>query len=219
MSVWTIVVAAGSGTRFGGEKQFALIGGERVIDRSVAVAKTASDGVVVVVAPAQLQAVESSIAVDAVVEGGATRSASVRAGLSAVPAAADIIVVHDAARPLASVELYEAVIAAVANGADAAIPGVEVVDTIKRVSRMPTAATSSLIKETVDRSELLAVQTPQAFNAGSLRRAHAADAEASDDAGLIEAAGGVVVAVKGARANQKITLPEDLVAMEAVMNR
>ena len=97
--IWTIVVGGGSGRRFGTPKQYEMIGAERVIDRSVAVAHSVSDGVVVVVPP-QDAVREGAVA------GGATRSDSVRAGLAAVPADATIVCVHDAARPLASPELY-----------------------------------------------------------------------------------------------------------------
>ena len=105
------MVGGGSGRRFGTPKQYEMIGSVRVIDRSVAVARSVSDGVVVVVPP-QDAAREGAVA------GGATRSDSVRAGLAAVPADATIVCVHDAARPLASVELYRRAIAAVHDGAD-----------------------------------------------------------------------------------------------------
>jgi 2-C-methyl-D-erythritol 4-phosphate cytidylyltransferase len=137
------------------------------------------------------------------VAGGATRSASVRAGLGAVPDGATVICVHDAARPLATVELYAAVIAAVDAGADGAVPGLPVGDTIKRIE-------GDTVVETLDRSTLVAVQTPQAFRAAALRAAHAAGGEATDDAALVEAAGGRIVVVAGAPANRKITDVEDL---------
>ena len=111
---------------------------------------------------------------------------------------------HDAARPLASPELYRRVVAAVRNGADAAIPGVAVADTIKVVDA------DGHVVDTPDRSTLVAVQTPQAFRFDALRRAHAAGGEATDDASLIEAIGGTVVVVEGDPGNRKITLPDDL---------
>ena len=167
--IWTIVVGGGSGRRFGTPKQYEMIGSTRVIDRSVAVARSVSDGVVIV-APPQDAAREGAVA------GGATRSDSVRAGLAAVPEDATIIVVHDAARPLASVELYRRAIDAVHSGADAAIPGIPVTDTIKVVA-------DGVVVSTPDRSALVAVQTPQAFRAGVLRAAHEAggDAEGVED--------------------------------------
>ena len=133
MEAWAIVVAGGSGTRFGRPKQYAVLGGRprprlgprrgpgRVPGRGGRAA-----------APSDPPALGRSA--DAVVAGGATRSDSVRAGLAAVPAGAEVIVVHDAARPLASAALWSAVLDAVAAGADAAIPAVPVTDTIKRVA-------------------------------------------------------------------------------------
>ena len=207
MSVWSIVVAAGQGTRFGGPKQYRVVAGQRVLEWSLGAARTASDGVVVVVDPRVATAPEPLA--DAVVAGGATRSASVRAGLAAVPASAEVVVVHDAARPCASPALFAAVVAAVRDGADGAVPGVPVADTVKRVD-----ATGAVLG-TVDRSSLVAVQTPQAFAAETLRRAHAGADHATDDAGLVEAAGGRVVVVPGEASNAKVTQPDDLVVAEA----
>jgi 2-C-methyl-D-erythritol 4-phosphate cytidylyltransferase len=195
--IWTIVVGGGSGRRFGAAKQYELLGDDRVIDRSVAVAREASDGVVVVVPPEDADA-------EGAVAGGATRSESVRAGLAAVPLEATIICVHDAARPLASAALYRRAIAAVCGGADAAIPAIEVADTIKVVA-------DGVVVATPDRASLVAVQTPQAFRAGVLREAHAGGGDATDDAGLVEERGGLVVVVEGESTNRKITMPDDLV--------
>jgi 2-C-methyl-D-erythritol 4-phosphate cytidylyltransferase len=143
---------------------------------------------------------------DAVVTGGATRSASVRNGLAQVPADAEVIVVHDAARPLATPDLFEAVIAAVDDGADGALCAVPLTDTIRLTSG-----------GTVDRAELLAVQTPQAFRAAALRAAHAGGDDATDDAALVEANGGRVVVVSGSPTNVKITHPHDLVVAAALL--
>ena len=194
--IWTIVVGGGSGRRFGASKQYELIGDVRVIDRSVAVARQASHDVVVVVPP------EDAVR-EGAIAGGVTRSDSVRAGLAAVPATATIICVHDAARPLASVELYRRAIDAVRNGADAAIPGVAVSDTIKVVA-------DGIVVSTPDRASLVAVQTPQAFRAAVLREAHETGGDATDDAALVEGLGGVVVVVDGEVPNRKITVPDDL---------
>jgi 2-C-methyl-D-erythritol 4-phosphate cytidylyltransferase len=117
-------------------------------------------------------------------------------------------VVHDAARPLASIRLVEAVVDAVEGGADAAVPALPVVDTLRRRTGGP-----------VDRDGLVAVQTPQAFRAASLRAAHDGDPEATDDAALVEAIGGRVVLVDGEAANFKLTAPEDLAVAEAVIAR
>lgn len=200
--VWSIVVGAGSGARFGGMKQYETLGDTRVIDRSVSVARAVSDGVVVVVPAGDVER-EGGIA------GGASRSESVRNGLAQVPADADIVCVHDAARPFASTDLFEQVIAAVRNGADAAIPAVPVTDTIKIVA----SDGSGTVESTPDRSTLVAVQTPQAFAAVALRKAHELDdgtSTATDDAMLVERAGGVVVVVDGESSNRKITTQDDL---------
>jgi 2-C-methyl-D-erythritol 4-phosphate cytidylyltransferase len=198
--VWAIVVAAGTGERFGEAKQFARLDGARLVDRSVAAASVACDAVVVVLPPGVDWDGEP---VAAAVAGGTTRSASVRAGLAAVPASATVVVVHDAARPCASPELFAAVVAAVRAGADAAVPGLPIADTVKRVD-------GDRITETLARTELVAVQTPQAFAAAALRAAHEAGGDATDDAALVEAAGGRAVVVPGEPANLKITRPEDL---------
>jgi 2-C-methyl-D-erythritol 4-phosphate cytidylyltransferase len=203
-AVWVIVVAAGSGRRFGGAKQYEALAGRRVVDWSLDAARTVADGVVLVVADDHAGDVEP--AADAVVAGAATRSGSVRAGLAAVPASADVIVVHDAARPLADAALFAAVVEAVRAGADAALPGAPVNDTLR-------AHDGGL----VDRDGLVAVQTPQAFGAAALRAAHRAGAEATDDASLVEADGGKVVLVPGSPDNLKITRPTDLVVAEALL--
>jgi len=201
LTVWAIVVAAGSGSRFGGPKQFEELEGRRVVDWALVASRSVADGVVLVV-PADHLEDEAPVA-DAIVAGGATRSASVRAGLDVVPADATVVVVHDAARPFAAPALFEAVVTAVRDGADGAVPGVALADTVKQVRDGQVVAT-------LDRAELVAVQTPQAFAATALRRAHAGAGEATDDAALVEAAGGRVVVVPGDPANTKITLRTDL---------
>ena len=210
MTVWTIVVGAGSGSRYGGAepKQYLTLAGHRVVDWSLVSARSVSDGVVLV-APAD-RVDDPDATAEAIVAGGATRSASVRAGLAAVPLDAEVILVHDAARPLAPPALFESVVAAVRQGADGAVPGLPVTDTIKRVHQ-------GVVVETPDRSTLVAVQTPQAFRAPALRRAHAAGGEASDDAALVEAAGGRVVVVLGDPANRKVTRPGDLDDLVALL--
>jgi 2-C-methyl-D-erythritol 4-phosphate cytidylyltransferase len=195
--IWTIVVAAGSGTRFGSPKQFALINERRIVDWAVETARIASDGVVVVLPADQAQR-EGGVA------GGATRSASVRCGLAAVPKDATIICVHDAARPFASEYLFDEVIDSVCAGADGAVPGLPVVDTIKFIDA------SKVVKSTPDRNQLVAVQTPQAFRANVLRQAHSSNPEGTDDSTLVETQGGKVVVVMGDPLNRKITTPEDL---------
>lgn len=211
-AAWVVVVAAGSGSRFGGPKQWAPLGGRRVIDWTVAGARASSScaGVVVVVPPGQVGRVEIP-GVDAVVAGAATRSGSVRAGLAAVPAAAAVVVVHDGARPLAPATLFDAVVAAVASGADAAIPGLALTDTVKRVTG------DGVVTGTLDRTGLVTVQTPQAFAAPTLRRAHAGSPEATDDGALVEAIGGRVVVVAGHPDNVKLTEVGDLAVAERAL--
>jgi 2-C-methyl-D-erythritol 4-phosphate cytidylyltransferase len=199
--IWTVVVGGGSGRRFGLLKQYEALGDARVIDWSLRVAAAASDGVVVVV-PAEDAEREQAVA------GGDSRSASVRAGLAAVPDEATIVCVHDAARPFATADMFERVCGAVVDGADAAIPGIEVTDTIKVVA--PDGGGVLSVIDTPDRATLVAVQTPQAFRAAALRAAHAAGGEATDDAAMIERSGGRVVVVDGDLMNRKITVPEDL---------
>lgn len=202
--MWTIVVAGGSGRRFGGAKQYETIGDRRIIDASRAVAESCTDGVVLVV-PAEDVDAESGVA------GGSTRSASVSAGLSEVPEDADVVCVHDAARPLAPADLYDRVVSAVVAGADAAVPGVGVTDTIKVIDGSSAdGATMGDVVATPDRSTLVAVQTPQAFRADVLRRAHQVGGDATDDAAMVEAAGGRVVVVEGDPRARKITTRDDL---------
>lgn len=202
--VWTVVVAGGGGTRFGGPKQYVELAGRRTIDWSLAAARSVSDGIVVVVPAADVD--ERIPDADSVVAGGETRSASVRNGLAAVPDDAGVVLVHDAARPAASPALFRAVVEAVRAGGDAVVPGVAVTDSLRRRSG-----------GAVDRDELVAVQTPQGFAAAVLRAAHASGADASDDASLVEAAGGTVEVVLGETTNVKLTHPGDRVALELTL--
>lgn len=200
------MVGGGTGARFGSTKQYEALGSERVIDRSRRIAGSVSDGVIVVV-PAIDAEREGGVA------GGATRSDSVRAGLAAVPADAEIICVHDAARPMASVELYCRVIGALVADTDlaGAVPAVPVADTVKVVD--PRGE----VLATPDRSTLVAVQTPQAFRAAALRAAHAGGGDGTDDAALVERIGGRVATVTGDDTNLKITHPDDLERVRSAM--
>jgi len=190
-------VAAGAGSRFGSPKQFSLINERRIVDWAVETARVSSDGVVVVL-PAEQAVREGGVI------GGATRSASVRNGLAAVPNEATIICVHDAARPFASEFLFDEVINAVCAGADGAVPALPVIDTIKVIDE------NKNVVSTPNRRELVAVQTPQAFRARALRVAHAKNPEGTDDATLVENNGFKVVVVDGDALNRKITTPDDL---------
>jgi 2-C-methyl-D-erythritol 4-phosphate cytidylyltransferase len=208
MSVAAVVVAAGRGTRFGGAKQFALLDGETVAARSVAQARLVADLIVVVVPEGYDGDGEGA---DVVVTGGSSRAASVRSGLGQC-GDADIVIVHDAARPLASAELFRAVVNAIENGADAAIPGLTLTDTVKRVTSKDDV---TVVVETLAREELVAVQTPQAFRRGVLERAHAQGGDATDDAGMVEALGALVVVIPGETTNVKITHLGDLEVLDA----
>ena len=205
-AVWVVVVAGGRGERFGTPKQFEELAGRRVLDWSIDAARSVADGVVLVVPPDAVDAAEP--AVDVVVAGGDTRSASVRAGLDVVPDDAAVVLVHDAARPVASHGLFRSVVDAVVAGADVVVPTVQVVDTIRRRDGEP-----------VDRDVLAAVQTPQGFAASALRAAHHGAPEATDDASLVEAMGGRLRLVQGERWNLKITEPDDLVVAAALLER
>lgn len=206
--VWSIIVAGGSGTRYGAVKQFADLGGRRVIDWAVRAAASVSEGVVVVVPEPAIEHESAQPSVAAAVQGGATRSESVRCGLAEVPESASVVLVHDAARPLASPELFRQVLAPLETGADAAIPVVAVADSLRTVDG-----------EVVDREKLVAVQTPQAFTAKVLREAHREDPVATDDASLVSAAGRTVAHVDGEVTNIKITSHSDILVAEALLRR
>jgi 2-C-methyl-D-erythritol 4-phosphate cytidylyltransferase len=216
-------VAGGSGHRFGGRKQFLPLAGSPVASWSVRAARTAADGVILVVPapeaadgsdpsiPAPGASGDAALGADVVVVGGASRAASVRAGLAVVPDDTSVVVVHDAARPLAGADLFAAVVDAVRSGAvDGAIPAVPVADTLKRVR-------DDRVIETVGREGLVAIQTPQAFTYDALRAAHVDAGEATDDAALLEAVGGSVGTVPGDPRNLKLTRPEDLIVAEALL--
>jgi 2-C-methyl-D-erythritol 4-phosphate cytidylyltransferase len=168
-------------------------------------------GHVVVVAPrTHLEAARTVAATTSrpevvdVVAGGAERTTSVAAGLAALGRDDDVVLVHDAARALAPPELFEAVIAAVAAGSEAVVPGLPVADTIKTVDG------AGVVEGTPDRDRLRAVQTPQGFTRQVLTRAHASGVSASDDAGLAERIGVPVHVVPGDQRAMKVTTPHDL---------
>jgi 2-C-methyl-D-erythritol 4-phosphate cytidylyltransferase len=185
------------------------LGDRRVLDWSLSTASSVADGIVVVVPP-DLEPELDDASMVTVVHGGVLRSDSVRCGLAAVPRDAEIVVIHDAARPLAPADLFERVIEAVRSGADGAVPALPVVDTVKRVD-------GDVVVETLDRDELVAVQTPQAFRGGVLRRAHRDEPDATDDAALVEQYGGKVVVVAGDTRAAKLTDVADLERLEGLL--
>jgi 2-C-methyl-D-erythritol 4-phosphate cytidylyltransferase len=222
--VAAIVPAAGRGERLGpgAPKALRLLGGVPLLVhavRNLAAARLV-DLVVVAAPPDQVTAVRALLADHHtgatlhVVPGGPTRPESVRAALAALPDAVAVVLVHDAARPLAPVELIDAVASVVRAGADAVVPGLPVTDTVKRVD-------GDVVTETVDRSALRSVQTPQGFRRTVLEEAHLdlTDEGITDDAGLVERAGYSVIVVPGAEEAFKVTRPLDLVLAEAVLAR
>lgn len=205
--VWAVVVAAGSGRRFGGAKQFEQLDGVRVLDRSVAACRSVCGGVVVVVSPEVLGTDDAVVSgADVVVAGGASRSESVRRGLAVVPETAEFVLVHDAARPLVPVAVCARVLEALRRGATAVVPVVPVADTVRTIEG-----------EVLDRDQLRAVQTPQGFRRAALVAAHATATDATDDAGLMELLGEQVEAVDGDPVNLKITSPSDLAVAAALL--
>ncbi len=175
--------------------------------------------VVVVVAPAgacdEVRSLLQPVVPDVlVVPGGAERQDSVRAGLRALPADVDVVLVHDAARCLTPPDVFALVVAAVRAGAAGVVPVLPVADTVKRVA-------GQTVLETLDRSELVAVQTPQGFSADVLRTVHEAAVPGSavtDDAGMLEALGHGVRTVPGHERAFKVTRPIDLLLAQALLS-
>ncbi len=216
VAVWAVIVAAGSGERLGAEhpKAFVAFGENPLIAASVLALDDhpGIDGIVLVV-PAgweeratfmadDIGAGKASIAV----AGGASRSDSVALGVAEVPADAAVILVHDAARPIVPAALIDRVLAGFADGSDGVIPVLPIADTVKRVDA------AGRVVETLDRSELRSVQTPQAFKAEIFRRALAAPDRntGTDCASLVERIGGIVTTVEGDPRSLKITTRSDL---------
>lgn len=228
-SVGVVVVAAGSGTRLGAgrPKAFVELVGRTLLQRALEGAVAGGASALAAVVPDGLvdeaRAIADVVSADpvsagrrvrtAVVAGGAERTDSVRAGLAALTPGCDIVLVHDAARCLTPVAVFERVIAAVAAGAAGAVPGIPVVDTIKTVDAR------GVITGTPDRSALRAVQTPQGFATDVLRAAYASELKATDDAALVELCGHDVVVVDGDPLAFKITTQLDLLLAQAIVRR
>jgi 2-C-methyl-D-erythritol 4-phosphate cytidylyltransferase len=201
-----LLVAAGSGERLGAgrPKAFVVVAGRTLLEWSLDALRAAPsiERIVVALPSGSRLALDGAVAV----QGGAARSHSVRHALAAA-GDCEAVVVHDAARPLATPELFEATIAALAD-ADAAIAAAPVTDTVKE------AGADRLVTATLDRSRLWAIQTPQAFRADVLRAAldqpDEVLAAATDDAALVEARGGRVKVVKGDPQLLKVTTADDL---------
>jgi 2-C-methyl-D-erythritol 4-phosphate cytidylyltransferase len=204
-----IVPAAGGGERLGADrpKAFVVCAGRPLLEWSLSVLREACDRVVVAAPEGYDEGTDF-------VRGGDSRSASVRNALAAAPEAT-VAVVHDAARPLVTRELVERCLGALEPGIDGAIAAVPMTDTVKE------AASDGRVVRTVDRSALWAIQTPQVFNAEVLRAALERDADAlaaaTDDAALVEDAGGVVRVVEAFPENIKVTRESDLRIVEALL--
>jgi 2-C-methyl-D-erythritol 4-phosphate cytidylyltransferase len=212
-----LIVAAGSGERLGadGPKAFVVLAGRPMLEWSLeAVRRVAAvDRVIVALPP---EASGATLAGATAVPGGRSRSESVRNALRAAGPGEEAVVVHDAARPLAAPELFARTLAELeAPGCDAAIAAAPVTDTIKE------AGTDRVVRATLDRAALWAIQTPQAFRRAALERALDVDDEtlaaATDDAWLVERAGGTVRVVEAPRENLKVTTPLDLRVAEALL--
>ncbi|MDZ4654317.1 MAG: 2-C-methyl-D-erythritol 4-phosphate cytidylyltransferase [Coriobacteriia bacterium] len=222
-----IIVAGGDGTRLGreGGKQLAVVAGKSVLGHTIAAfeACTAVEAIVVVVHPSRVgeyAAVIEQIGarkVKAIVPGGETRQDSVASGLAVVAPHADIIIVHDGARPLVTPALIEEVISSLVEdpAADGVVVGHPSYDTVKFV------AEDGYVARTEDRERLWLVQTPQVFRSAALRTAYAkavvGDFRGTDDASIVEYAGGRIRCVLGPRNNIKVTVPEDLVVVERLL--
>jgi 2-C-methyl-D-erythritol 4-phosphate cytidylyltransferase len=210
-SVWAVLVAAGSGDRLGADRPKAFVRlGERVLLAEPLERLESSEWIdaIVVAAPPEWEEPAILLAeelgagkVNAVVTGGATRTESVRIALAEVPGDAAVVLVHDAARPLLPEPVLERVLTKLNEGFDGAVPGLPVVDTVKRVDR-------GAVVETLARDGLFTVQTPQAFLAPALKAA--AVGEGTDCASLVEAQGGRIGVVEGDPRLLKVTTLEDL---------
>jgi 2-C-methyl-D-erythritol 4-phosphate cytidylyltransferase len=226
MSTAALLLAAGVGARLGGSlaKAFVLLGDRPMVQRSMEAIEACGvvDRTVLVVPPDEVERARRLAAgpsetgrVQDVIAGGETRQTSVRCGLAVLPEGTEVVLCHDAARPFASPALFVRVVEAIRSGeGEAAVPVVRSPDTVKRIE-------GSLVVHTIPRDEIGLCQTPQAFRADILRRAHdealRTGLSATDDAMLVEAIGSRVVVVEGEEANFKITTLEDLRRAEALI--
>ncbi len=200
LPIWGILLAAGRGTRFGRQKHDIDLDGVPLWKQSQRALLEGGVDRLVVVGD-----------VEGAVPGGERRRDSVASGLAAISDHSGFVLIHDAARPLITGALVKAVIDRLVIGDVAGVvPVVPVRDTLKRVA-------GEFVMETVNRADLVAVQTPQGFDLEALRSAHAvADGDAADDASMVEAAGGTVAVVDGDPANLKVTYAEDLAVVQAL---
>ncbi|MEU8848647.1 2-C-methyl-D-erythritol 4-phosphate cytidylyltransferase [Streptomyces sp. NPDC048564] len=227
-----VIPAAGKGVRLGpgAPKALRALNGTPMLVHAVrAMAASRAVSLVVVVAPPDGAAEVKSL-LDAhalpertdflVVPGGETRQESVKLGLDALPPEHDIVLVHDAARPLVPVDTVDAVIEAVRDGAQAVVPALPLADTVKEVEPAAVTGEPEPVVATPQRARLRAVQTPQGFDRATLIRAHeTVTDDVTDDASMVEQLGLTVVVVPGHEEAFKVTRPLDLVLAEAVLAR
>ena len=205
--VAAIIAAAGSGTRFGANSPKALIqlGNRTLIEHAVAALSPVVDQIIVTAPASDLKHFQELLGSSVtVVAGGQTRSESVRAGLAIVSPEAKYLLIHDAARPLATTDLAKRVLAALITGEIAVIPALAQVDTVKSVD------SDSYVTSTPVRSDLRSIQTPQGFELKTLLEAHSTNGEGTDDAALVESLGKKVLVIDGEERAFKITTPNDL---------
>jgi 2-C-methyl-D-erythritol 4-phosphate cytidylyltransferase len=219
MSVWAVLAAAGRGERLGSDrpKAFARLAGRPLLAESLErLEESGWIDAIVIAAPPDWEEPSILVAeeiaatkVSSAVTGGESRSESVRLALEAVPEEAALVLVHDAARPVLPEEVIERVLAPLSEGWVGVVPGVPLADTVKRVD-------GDRVVETLARDDLVAVQTPQAFLADTLRRAVSGDvSSATDCASLVEAQGGLVKVVEGDPRLLKVTDADDLALVES----
>ena len=219
MSVWAVLAAAGRGERLGSDrpKAFARLGGRPLLAESLErLEESGWIDAIVIAAPPDWEEPSILVAeeiaatkVNSAVTGGESRSESVRLALEEVPEEAAVVLVHDAARPVLPEEVIERVLAPLSEGWDGVVPVVPLADTVKRVE-------GGRVVETLPRADLVAVQTPQAFLADTLRRAVSGDvSSATDCASLVEAQGGRVKVVEGDPRLLKVTDADDLALVES----
>jgi 2-C-methyl-D-erythritol 4-phosphate cytidylyltransferase len=219
LSVWAVLAAAGRGERLGSDrpKAFARLGGRPLLAESLErLEESGWIDAIVIAAPPDWEEPSILVAeeiaatkVSSAVTGGESRSESVRLALEEVPGDAAVVLVHDAARPLLSEEVIERVLAPLSDGWDGVVPVVPLADTVKRVE-------GDRVIETLPRDDLVAVQTPQAFLADTLRRAVSGDVmSATDCASLVEAQGGRIKVVEGDPRLLKVTDADDLALVES----
>lgn len=219
MSVWAVLAAAGRGERLGSDrpKAFARLGGRPLLAESLErLEESGWIDAIVIAAPPDWEEPSILVAeeiaatkVSSAVTGGESRSESVRLALEEVPEEAAVVLVHDAARPLLPEEVIERVLAPLSEGWDGVVPAVPLADTVKRVD-------GDRVVETLPRDDLVAVQTPQAFLADTLRRAVSGDvSSATDCASLVESQGGRIKVVEGDPRLLKVTDADDLALVES----